>query len=347
METVAGAGRQEDVPSWQPIKEPEKYFEVKMFPEDVAPKKAIGDLEKVKDQRCASFLEEGKPLTAGRPGEQGSDRPGRCSCSPDSGPPPSRSTPSRSSAASSCPARHVDVICTTRDGEKATKLILQNMLVLAADTVDTKDPATKTILGPDGDPGRHPRGEQPGWPWLRAWASCGCGCGTPATRSASPTLTVTGRRPRQAAARPEQEDGRPTPRTTRNPAATRWPSSPSRRLPEDKKDRRSRRAEGRQEQEGRRGRRAAAPRRPVEPAEGGQVAHHVHPRGQQGAKEQVKTRREDETTQTEDEDEGNDGPAPVKKEEKTEPKSEQPKNNPAPPARTGSSTKTSRTRTGR
>src|SRR5262245_34193491 len=133
------------VPSWQPIKEPEKYFEVKLYPEDVAPRKAIGDLEKVKDQRLRNFLDEGKPLTQDDLVDKDSAglevklQPGQ------------RATAIKVNAAQVIggfilPGSRVDVVCTLREGERSTKLILQNMLVLAADTVDTKDPATKTIL---------------------------------------------------------------------------------------------------------------------------------------------------------------------------------------------------------
>src|SRR5688572_2689719 len=51
------------VPAWQPVKEPEEFFEVKQYPQDLAPKKALGDFAEVKDQRFKNFIDEGKVVT--------------------------------------------------------------------------------------------------------------------------------------------------------------------------------------------------------------------------------------------------------------------------------------------
>src|SRR5881275_2444758 len=51
------------VPGWVAIKEPEKYFEIKHFPPDVAPAKALTEFAELKDQRLNKYLDEGKPIT--------------------------------------------------------------------------------------------------------------------------------------------------------------------------------------------------------------------------------------------------------------------------------------------
>lgn len=145
IETVPVLVAKARIASWQPIKEPEKLFEVKQYPVDVAPKNAIGDFAEVKDQRLKSFLEEGKPLSKDdlvnkeQLSLEGSILPGQ------------RGTAIRVNAEQVIggfilPGSRVDVICTMRGSEIATKLILQNMLVLAADQDDSKNPEKKTIL---------------------------------------------------------------------------------------------------------------------------------------------------------------------------------------------------------
>jgi len=50
------------VPAAQPVKD-EKLFEVKQFPQSVAPKRALGSFEEIKGQRLKLTLDEGKPVT--------------------------------------------------------------------------------------------------------------------------------------------------------------------------------------------------------------------------------------------------------------------------------------------
>jgi len=76
--------------------------------------------------------------------------------------------------------------------------------------------------------------------------------------------------------------------------------------------------------------------------------HTMHIReGSKARKEQVATKREDETTAQESDEEEQPRATP-KKDEKAnpQPRAEQPRNGPQPPAKTGSSMKTGRTRTG-
>jgi Flp pilus assembly protein CpaB len=53
----------ERVPGWQPIKDVEKVFEIKYYPQDVAPPKPVSSFEELKDQQLNKFLDPGKPLT--------------------------------------------------------------------------------------------------------------------------------------------------------------------------------------------------------------------------------------------------------------------------------------------
>jgi pilus assembly protein CpaB len=351
VETVPVLVAKIRVPSWQPLKEPEKFFEIKQYPEDVAPKKAIGDLEKVKDQRLRNFLEEGKPLTQDdlvnkdQMGLEVQLQPGQ------------RATALKVNAEQVIggfilPGCHVDVVCTMREGEKATKLILQNMLVLAADAVDTKNPDTKTILAQTVTLAASPEesarlalasslGE------LRLWLR------NPGDQERIAHLHV-------RAADLDKPLPDPTKKEDKDEKEDKASSSPTAKIdvppapPEEKKGAPVVEDENKKNREPK-----VAKKQPDEddglpptriqlnPPKAAKTHTMFIREGSKERKEQVKTRREDETTQNDEEDEGSDGPAPVKKEEKPEPKAEQPKNNPAPPAKTGSSTKTSRTRTGR
>lgn len=51
------------IPSWQPIKEPEKVFVIRLFSKDVASPGAIGTFEAVKDKMLVRVLDEGDPVT--------------------------------------------------------------------------------------------------------------------------------------------------------------------------------------------------------------------------------------------------------------------------------------------
>jgi pilus assembly protein CpaB len=353
VETVPVLVAKVRVPSWQPIKEPEKFFEVQQFPETIAPKKAIGDLEKVKDQRLRNFLEEGKPLTQDdlvnkdQMGLEVQLQPGQ------------RATALKVNAEQVIggfilPGCRVDVVCTTRDGEKATKLILQNMLVLAADTVDSKNPDTKTILAQTVTLAATPEesarlalaaslGE------LRLWLR------NPGDQERIAALNIRAadldkplpdpNKKEDPEARDPKEDSQPGNPMSKLilPPAPMGDKEDGKKPAEDEEPKRkgAKRQQADDDEEPR------LPRgiqlNPTKPAK----THTMYIReGSKERKEQVRTRREDDEANQNDEDEGSDGPAPVKKEEKADPKNEQPKNNP-PPAKAGSSTKTGRTRTGR
>ncbi len=134
------------IAAWQPIKEPEKFFEVRQFPVSVAPPKALDDLEKVKDKRLNKLLDVGKPVTEGDllTKEQMSIveslLPGQRAIA-------IKVTTESLVAGFVLPGTRVDVVCTTRGGNSAARIILQNMLVLAVDTQDQRPTDTKTIAG--------------------------------------------------------------------------------------------------------------------------------------------------------------------------------------------------------
>jgi pilus assembly protein CpaB len=134
------------VPAWQTIKEPEKFFEVKEYPQDLAPRKSLGDLAEVKDQRLKVFLEENKPLTQDElVSKDQADLAAQIL-------PGQRATAIKVNAESLAggfilPGTRVDVVHTTRGNDSSSKMILQNMLVLAIDTIDTKDPEKRNHIG--------------------------------------------------------------------------------------------------------------------------------------------------------------------------------------------------------
>lgn len=134
------------VPGWQVIKDPEKVFEIKEFPADVAPKKALGSFAEIKDQRLNKPIDEGKPvamddvLTNEQSDVASMLLPGQ------------RATAIKVSAESLAggfilPKSRVDVVCTTRGNESSARIVLQNMLVLAVDTQHQRNSEQYSILG--------------------------------------------------------------------------------------------------------------------------------------------------------------------------------------------------------
>lgn len=134
------------VPAWTPIKEPDKFFEVKQYPASIAPRKALTDLNDIKDQRCRNILDEGKAVTQDDllTKEQmtlvDQLKPGQRAVA-------IKVTPESVVSGFVLPGTRVDVVCTTRGTDAQSKVILQNMLVLAVDSQDQRGPETKTIIG--------------------------------------------------------------------------------------------------------------------------------------------------------------------------------------------------------
>src|SRR5262249_49787249 len=110
------------------------------------PKNAISDPAKLKDKQLRQFVEADTPITEDHlvgKNDKGLElelKPGQRATA-------IRVNQEQVIGGFILPGTHVDVICTFRD-DRSTKLILQNMLVLAADNVDkdAKDPTVKTIL---------------------------------------------------------------------------------------------------------------------------------------------------------------------------------------------------------
>jgi pilus assembly protein CpaB len=132
--------------AWQAIKEPEKYFEVKQFPQSLAPKNALTDLAALKDQKLKTALDEGKPVSQDdlaskdHRGLEEMLQPGQ------------RAIAVKVNAESLVagfvlPGSRVDVICTTRGNDAQTSVMLQNMLVLAVDNEIDRTSDKKAIIG--------------------------------------------------------------------------------------------------------------------------------------------------------------------------------------------------------
>jgi len=147
VETVDVVVTTARIPSWQPIKDPEKVLTVKKFPVDVAPKKPVSKIEDMKDKSLGVFLEEGKPVTEDDlVGKDSQDIASKIM-------PGQRAIAIKVTAESLAggfirPGSRVDIICTIRNPETSSRVILQNMLILAVGEIDTKDPTQKTLIGP-------------------------------------------------------------------------------------------------------------------------------------------------------------------------------------------------------
>jgi pilus assembly protein CpaB len=135
------------VPAWVLIKEPEKYFEEKELPESAAPKKALKEFSEVKDQRLSQALSEGEYVLAEK--LVNSEQVGLLAKLPSG----MRAIALKVNAESLAggfvlPGYRVDVVSTLRNGnESVSKIILQNMLVLAVDTNASRDPNSASMLG--------------------------------------------------------------------------------------------------------------------------------------------------------------------------------------------------------
>jgi len=135
------------VPAWVLLKQPEKYFEEKEVPESIAPKKGLKELSKIKDQRLSQALSEGEYVLEDK--LVNPEQVGLIAKLP----PGMRAIALKVNAESLAggfvlPGYRVDVVSTTRGGSESTsKIILQNMLVLAVDTIANRDNQTTSMLG--------------------------------------------------------------------------------------------------------------------------------------------------------------------------------------------------------
>jgi len=134
------------VPGWQPIKQPDQYFEIKQVPVSLGLRKPIGTFEEIRDQRLNKSLNEGAFVLADdllskeQVGLDGQLQPGQRAVSV-------KVTAESLVSGFVLPGSRVDVVWTKRGQEASAKTILQNMLVLAIDAEDTRSSDKKNILG--------------------------------------------------------------------------------------------------------------------------------------------------------------------------------------------------------
>jgi pilus assembly protein CpaB len=136
------------MPSFTLIKDPESMFVEKEFPENVAPKKAVTAFVDAKDKRTNKVLNEEAVLLiddladAKTEGLAATMGPGERATS-------IKVNAEKSVAGFVLPGSRVDVVATvnSESSGKESKIILQNMLVLAVDTKDTKELDQRSIVG--------------------------------------------------------------------------------------------------------------------------------------------------------------------------------------------------------
>lgn len=136
------------VPAWVPLKDPEKYFEEREVPESIAPKRGLREMSKIKDQRLIQNISEGEYVLEDK--LVNVEQAGLIAKLP----PGMRAIALKVNAESLAggfvlPGYRVDVVSTSRGnpGDSMSKIILQNMLVLAVDTIANRDGQTNSILG--------------------------------------------------------------------------------------------------------------------------------------------------------------------------------------------------------
>jgi pilus assembly protein CpaB len=136
------------IPGYTLIKDPESLFAEKEFPENVTPKKAVTNFADARDKRTNKVLnEEGILLAddladAKTEGLSATMGPGERAVA-------IKVNAEKSVAGFVLPGSRVDVVATGvgDSAGKEAKIILQNMLVLAVDTKDTKELDQHSILG--------------------------------------------------------------------------------------------------------------------------------------------------------------------------------------------------------
>src|SRR5262245_9372359 len=133
------------VPGWQAIKEPEKFFEIKDFPEDVAPKRALGSFSELKDQRLKKPIDEGKPVSQDDLLTKEQEEVGH-KLLPGQRAVAIKVTTESIVGGFVLPGSRVDIILTTKGNDPTSRIVLQNMLVLAADTQDNRNPDQRVII---------------------------------------------------------------------------------------------------------------------------------------------------------------------------------------------------------
>jgi pilus assembly protein CpaB len=128
------------------LKDPEEMFEVKEIPESAAPKKAIKSFDELRDKRVNRQLPEEYFITTDDlvskdlNGLAAELRPGSRATA-------IRVNPESLAGGFVLPNSRVDIIWTSLNGETQSKNILQDMLILAVDQINDRDPERRAILG--------------------------------------------------------------------------------------------------------------------------------------------------------------------------------------------------------
>jgi len=134
------------VNGWMLIKEPHKYFEIRMFRKTEAPKKALTSLDDIKDQKLNKPIDETKAVTQddllnkAETSMQDKLKAGQRAIG-------IKVNPMALAGGHVLPETYVDILCVTSGQEASSKIVLQNMLVLAVDAEDVRNPEKKSILG--------------------------------------------------------------------------------------------------------------------------------------------------------------------------------------------------------
>jgi Flp pilus assembly protein CpaB len=136
------------MPAFALIKDPEALFAEKEFPENIAPKKAVLAFADAKDKRTNKVLNEDEVLLVDDLADSKTEglavqiAPGERAVA-------IKVNAEKSVAGFVLPGSRVDVVATVNSDAagKESKIILQNMLVLAVDTKDSKDPDQRSIIG--------------------------------------------------------------------------------------------------------------------------------------------------------------------------------------------------------
>lgn len=144
VETAKVVAAKRNLPLGTVISNPEKYFEEKEIPKNVAPKKGYASLDDIKNLRLTKPLSEDAFITKDDVLESSQDvftqgiPPGHVAVG-------IKVTPENIVGGFVQPNVKVDVVTTLKrdNQESSSQVILQNILVLATDQEDSRDPAVK------------------------------------------------------------------------------------------------------------------------------------------------------------------------------------------------------------
>jgi len=136
-----------DMGKWILIKKPEEMFELREWNKKDAPSDAIADLKALENKRLSGAIKGGLPIT--QRDLLNKDLDGLAAMiKPGSRAVGMKTTDAGSAGGFVLPGHLVDVICTQTRSETVSSVILQNMTVLAVDTIANRDPEKGiTIVG--------------------------------------------------------------------------------------------------------------------------------------------------------------------------------------------------------